>query len=259
MRHPFQNVYFHHAVMNICEPCLDRYAIYDSYACRKDKGIRKALARAHGFMKKNTWFLKLDIAKYFDSIDHSVMLELLAMRFKDKRLLDLFEKLLSTYSTEPDRGVPIGNLISQHFANHYLSVFDHWIKEELRIKCYLRYMDDFLMFSNDPCFLKSALKEITSFLDNRLELKLKNDIQLNRCSHGVRFLGYRLVPGKILLSLRSKKRFTRKFRRYEDNYLAGIWDEDNLARHIEPLVDFTRAARADNFRRHVFSRYGALS
>ena len=246
----------HHAVMNICEPYLDNYAIYDSYACRKQKGTRKALARASNFMDRNTWFLKLDIAKYFDSIDHLILLDHLTRRYKDCKLLGLFERILCTYSTLPGKGVPIGNLISQHFANHYLSAFDHWIKEDHRVKYYIRYMDDFLIFSSDRHYLKSMLQNINIFLNDRLKLKLKSDIQLNRCSHGVRFLGYRLVPGAILLSLRGKRRFIRKFRVYEDKYLKGIWDEESLARHIEPLVDFTRVARADSFRTRVISQHG---
>ena len=116
----------HHAIMNICEPILDSYAICDSYACRKNKGCHKALARARHFARNNNWYLKLDIRKYFDSIDHDVVMRLLSRRFKDRELLLLFEKLLATYHVELDKGLPIGSLISQHLANFYLGLFDHW-------------------------------------------------------------------------------------------------------------------------------------
>ncbi|MBU4263238.1 MAG: hypothetical protein KKC76_15390 [Proteobacteria bacterium] len=91
--------------MNICEPVLDRYAIHDSYACRKGKGSVRALARARWFSRKNNWYLKLDIRRYFDSIDHGVVIRLLHRRFKDKPLLHLFAQLLATYQTEPGRGM----------------------------------------------------------------------------------------------------------------------------------------------------------
>lgn len=128
----------HHAIMNICDPVLERYAIHDSYACRKGKGTIRALERARIFSRRNGWYLKLDIRRYFDSVDQKIMLNLLRRKFKDQKLLHLFEQLLDTYQTEPGKGLPIGNLISQHLANFYLGFFDHWIKESLRVRCYLR-------------------------------------------------------------------------------------------------------------------------
>ena len=136
----------HHAVMNVCEPILEAYAIYDTYACRKGKGNRKALSRAQHFARKFDWYLKLDIQKYFDTIDHNILLRLLSRKFKDQELLHLFEKLFDTYHIRSGRGMPIGNLISQHLANFYLGTFDHWIKEALRVQGFLRYMDDFILF-----------------------------------------------------------------------------------------------------------------
>lgn len=248
----------HHAIMNICEPVLDSCAIHDSYACRKGKGQRKAVARAQRFSRKNEWYLKLDIRKYFDSIDHQVTRELLARRFKDRDLLELFGMLLSTYSSTLGRGkgVPIGNLISQHLANFYLGLMDHWLKEECRVRYYLRYMDDFLVLAGDRAELLELLRRIENFLEERLCLCLKNNIQLNRCVQGIPFLGYRVFPGTIRLGVRSKKRFVRKFKEYEKKVVTGIWDEKILVRHLEPLIDFTMAAGAASFRRHVINRHG---
>jgi RNA-directed DNA polymerase len=115
----------HHAIMNICEPVLDRYAIFDSYACRKGKGAIRAINRGKSFSRKNNWYLKLDIRHYFYSVDHRVMITLLHRRFKDQHLLALLNKILATYNTLPGKGLPIGNLISQHLANYYLGCLDH--------------------------------------------------------------------------------------------------------------------------------------
>ncbi|MDM8516687.1 RNA-directed DNA polymerase [Desulfobacterales bacterium HSG16] len=249
----------HHGIMNVCEPFLDSYSIYDSYACRKGKGNRKALARAQKFVRQSSWYLKLDISKYFNSIDHTIMMQLLARRFKDKDLLMLFQKIIDTHHIRPGKGVPIGNLISQHLANFYLGCMDHWIKEERRIKAYLRYMDDFILFSKEKSILKKELKEIEKYLKNNLDLTLKNDIQLNQCYLGVPFLGFRVFPCHIRLLPRSKKRFSKKLREYERYYCEGIWTERELARHVEPLIDFTRAADSLRFRRMVIKKFGVLS
>ncbi len=196
----------HHAVMNLCEPHLDAYAIHDSYACRKGKGNRKALLRAQMFARKYPWYLKLDISRYFDSIDHEIAMRLLLRQIKEKKLLNLFDAILNTYHTKPGKGVPIGNLISQHLANFYLGLFDHWIKEVRKTKGYVRYMDDFLLFSHEKARLKLELLEIIHFLEKRLALKLKENIQINQTCMGVPFLGFRVFPAHIRLLSRTRTR-----------------------------------------------------
>lgn len=249
----------HHAIMNVCEPVLDRYAIFDSYACRKEKGTHRAVLKAQSFAKRRCWFQKLDIRKYFDSIDHNILQMLLSRMFKDRAVLELFGQILNTYHTKDGKGLPIGNLVSQHLANFYLSFFDHWIKEERKILCYLRYMDDFLVFGNNKEDLKEELQHIRTFLTENLALSLKPSIQLNRCAKGIPFLGYRIFPGKVLLSRRSKQRFVNKFRSYEGKWQNGRWRSETLTRHMEPLIEFTRMADAKGFRKNIIERFGVSS
>lgn len=128
----------HHAVMNLCEPVFEAYSIDDSFACRRGKGQQRAINRAQQFARRYPWYLKLDIARYFDSIDHDVVEGLLQRRFKDNSLLQLFSQILNSYAATPGKGLPIGNLISQHLANNYLGFFDHWVKQERRVKGYVR-------------------------------------------------------------------------------------------------------------------------
>jgi hypothetical protein len=211
----FHERVMHHAIMNICEPILDGYAIDDSYACRKNKGTVKAIHRCQYFIRRYPWYLKMDIKKYFDSIDHAIALKRLAHKIKDKSLLLIIEQILDTYHISQGKGLPLGNLTSQHIANHYLGVFDHWIKETLRIKGYLRYMDDFVVFGDTKSELKKIHSQIQDYLWEHLQLILKHTTQLNRSRIGIPFLGFRIFKDKILLTPNSKKRFIKKFKQYE--------------------------------------------
>jgi len=252
----FNERILHHAIMNVCEPYLDSFAIYDSYACRKNKGSHRAVKRAKSFCNKYKWYLKMDVKKYFDSIDHLILIELLARRFKDVDLLDLFSKIFNTYHTQTGKGLPIGNLISQHSANFYLGTFDHWIKETLKINGYIRYMDDFLVFGTSRHHLKETLKRIKHYLNNRLSLNLKSNVQLNKTKYGIPFLGYRVFPEKILLNTQSRKRFIDKFKLYENNWLTGKWNTEELVRHVEPLMAFAQKADTHGFRNNIINKFG---
>ncbi len=139
--------------MNLCEPIFERRSIYDSYACRKGKGRLAAIDRAREFCRRNRFFLKMDIRRYFDSVNHEVLRSLLRRMFKDERLLQLFKQIIESYETTPGTGIPIGNLTSQHFANSYLGSLDRFIKEELRCRHFVRYMDDFVVWSDDRAWL----------------------------------------------------------------------------------------------------------
>jgi hypothetical protein len=132
----------HHALMNVCEPVLERAAIFDSFACRKGKGRLAAIERAQVYAGRHGWFLKMDVRKYFDSVPHRTLEGLLARKFKDPAVLALFGAILASYETTPGRGLPIGNLTSQHFANFYLGRLDRFVKEVLQCLAYVRYSGD---------------------------------------------------------------------------------------------------------------------
>ncbi|HOD42247.1 MAG TPA: reverse transcriptase/maturase family protein, partial [Candidatus Wallbacteria bacterium] len=249
----------HHAIINICEPVFERYAIFDSFACRKFKGSHVAVKRAFLFARRSQYYLKLDIAKYFESIDHEVLNEKLKRIFKDRQLLILFEKIIASYETASAKGLPIGNLTSQHFANFYLGPLDHYIKENLGRGLYIRYMDDFITFGESKDEMKSLLKLIRAFLRTELRLELKNDIRINENDEGIEFLGYRIYPDKIRLSRRSARRFKRKFIACEKKLASNQWSEREYSRHMEPLIAFTKVAGANAFRAAIISKYGAAA
>ena len=141
----FSERVLHHALMNVCDPYFEKYQIYDSYASRKHKGTYAAIERAAVYQKKYAWFLKLDVRKYFDSIDHHTLVCLLEQQFKEKKTQTIFRDIIDSYHTQEGKGLPIGNLTSQYFANHYLAISDHFVKEQLKIKAYVRYMDDMVL------------------------------------------------------------------------------------------------------------------
>lgn len=249
----------HHAVMNVCEPFFEAAHIFDSYACREGKGSHRAVQRAQTFARRNSWFLKLDIRKYFDSLDHDVAMTLLRRRFKDNNLLLLFSQILQTFHTLPGRGVPIGNLFSQHLANLYLAPLDHWVKETRKVRCYLRYMDDFILFANNKNTLKNELEQIAVFLAQTAKLELKDNRQINQVVKGIPFLGMRIFPGHIRLQQSSIIRFSRKFRLCEKNYCEGVWSMARLVRHLNALFAFVQRSDSDSLRKVCMQRFGVMS
>ena len=251
---PFEQRVLHHAIMNICHPFFEKVQIFDSYASRPGKGTHAAFFRAKHFNRHLTWFLKLDFRKYFDSLDHAVLKNQLVSLFKDKKLLEIFDKIIESYSVHQNKGVPIGNLTSQYFANHYLAGFDHFIKEIVRIKAYVRYMDDMVLWHDrKEILLKTGLR-IKKYAERNLKLRLK-PFCLNRNEHGLPFLGYLLYPDKIRLSQRSRTRFSRKLKKYESNLRLERWSQKEYQDHVFPLIAFTEYAHAKEFRKEIIKDF----
>jgi hypothetical protein len=253
---PFRDRVAHHALINVCGPYFESYLINDTYACRKGKGLDGALGRAVSFAHAGGWHLQLDIRKYFDSVDHESLLRLLARRFKDRVVLSHFRDILAGYRTAPGRGLPIGSLTSQYFANHYLGVLDHFIKERLQHRRYLRYMDDFVLWSDDPAALLGLRAEVATFLAGELHLELKPEV-IGPCELGLTFCGYRVFPGGLRLSGRSRRRFRRLYREAINRARSGEWTETELARHVEPMLACVRRGASHAFRQRVIAALGA--
>jgi RNA-directed DNA polymerase len=246
----------HHAIMNLCGPVFENYAIHDSYACRKGKGTHAAIHKAHQNCRRYAYFLKTDVSKYFDSIRHDILLNLLNKQFKEPRLLELFKNIIQSYETSSGRGLPIGNLTSQFFANHYLGHLDHFVKESLGARAYVRYMDDSVYWSDSKEQLTQWKTAIRQFLREELDLTLKNSIHLEKTSRGLNFLGIRCYSEVLRLAKTSKKRFRTKFKKYEHDYATGAWDAPTLCTRMTALVAFTKTANCAAFRQHTIARYG---
>ena len=258
---PFRDRVVHHALCAAMEPVLERYAIGDSYACRTGKGTLAALHRARYFARRHAWFLKLDVRRYFESADHWVLRELLRRLFKDRRLLELADLVISAGApgSPPGKGLPIGNLTSQHFANLYLGPLDHRIKETLRIPAYCRYLDDLLLFADDQEQLVAARADVAAFCCTALKLELRHEAtRLEPVMAGVPFLGFRIWPGLVRFDAFRKRRFCRKMRVLRRLGDAGDMDEEALARRAASLVSWATQADTMMLRRSLLASLGWL-
>ena len=201
----------HHAVYRILYPYFDKKFIADSFSCRNNKGTHKALNRFERFVrmvsKNNTrtcWILKCDIKKFFASVDQLTLIEILEKHIQDKGILNLLQEII--FSFKPN-GLPLGNLTSQLFANVYLNKFDQFVKHELKIKYYIRYADDFMIFSEDKKHLENIILLVGSFLKNELKLTLHpNKIFIKKLKLGMDFLGWVNFFGYRILRTKTKNR-----------------------------------------------------
>ncbi len=201
----------HHALMNILEPIFVSTFTNDSYSCIKGKGIHagaRAIRTALRDEPGTRYCLKLDITKFYPSIDHDILKGLLRRKFKDKDLLWLLDEIIDSA-----HGLPIGNYLSQYLANFYLTYFDHWIKEQLHVKHYFRYADDIVILSDNKPHLHQLLSQIRQYVNDHLKLHVKNNYQVFPvASRGIDFLGYRFYHTHVLLRKRIKKNFARMIR-----------------------------------------------
>lgn len=199
-----------HAIMNVLEPIWDKLFIYDSYACRQGKGQHKGSLRCMQFVKRNKYCLKCDISKFYPSVNHEKLLKIIKRKIKCKDTLVLLEEIIN--SIEGESNVPIGNYLSQWFGNLYMNELDQLIKHKYHIKDYIRYCDDFLLFSNSKEKLNQMKLIIEKFITEQLKMKLSK-CDLFPVTQGVDFLGYRHFPqGYILLRKTTAKRVKKRLK-----------------------------------------------
>lgn len=253
---PVRDRVVHHALCNIIGPIFEKSLIDHSYACREGKGTHAALRYALGCARKNRFFLKTDIRSYFLSIDRSRLFALICRKIKDPDVLWLVRNIIyqgQVPGAHSGKGIPIGNLTSQLFANLYLNPLDHWIKEKLRVEYYLRYMDDLLLFSRTKDDLFGALYEIHTYLQKELLLELKEKATvIAPLSQGIPFLGFRIFPGLIRLNRAGKKRFMKKCRSRQKQFSTGLLMESEYVNSMNSLVAFISTADSYRFRRNFF-------
>jgi retron-type reverse transcriptase len=212
---PFRDRVVHHALCTAVGPVFERVAIFDSYACRKGKGSHAAVDRAQSFARRRGLFLKLDIRRFYDSVDHEVLRTQVRRLIKDPDLLWLLDTIIAHGPPDapPGKSMAIGNLTSQHLSNLYLSPLDHVIKERLQAKEYVRYMDDLLLFGDEKTALWRWHEAIEGYARDLLRLGLKSRATLVApVSDGVPFLGLRIWPGVRRLDARRKRRLIAQLR-----------------------------------------------
>ena len=239
-----------HAIMRICHPYFERHQVYDSYASRIGKGTYAALDRARHFAGKYMYFAKLDIKKYFDSIHHEILFKMLRKMFQDVFLLKCFRSIIDSYNASPGKGVPIGNLTSQYFANHYLTFADRFLLENQKAHAIVRYMDDTLVFSNDKEQLLSIVRAYENFVNETLDLQMHTPV-INRTCYGAPFLGYVVYGDRLRLNQRSRHRYRVKSAALHEAYAQSLIPERDYLMRLQALDAFLEKADAYNFRRSL--------
>ena len=245
----------HHALMNICHSIFEKKLIYDTYATRINKGTYKAIEKAKLNTNKNKYFIKFDIRKYFDSINHNLLKQILAKMFKEKQLLSIFNTIINSYNKDTGKGLPIGNLTSQYFANMYLGELDNFVKHKLKLKSYVRYMDDFIVWTNTKAEIAIISSQMEFFLQNKLKLKLKTFFS-NKTKHGFTFLSYKLLPNKILLSRKAKRRFKININKYTHLLNNELITQNDFALHTRAFTSFASKAYSKQYRNMIFNNIG---
>ncbi|MBI4895783.1 MAG: hypothetical protein HY831_04800 [Candidatus Aenigmarchaeota archaeon] len=248
----FRDRVVHHALVNIIQPIFEPAFIYDSFANQKNKGTHKALDRFDKFKRKVSnngklirnakyssqvvgYVLKADIKHYFQTVDHEILLSTIKNKIKDEKVIWLIKKILSNHTSEEiDKGMPLGNLTSQFFANVYLNELDYFIKHQLKAKYYIRYVDDFVLLDRSKQVLEEQMKQISDFLQDKLKLELHPDkSKIFPIYQGTSFLGFRVFYHHRLLKKSNIRHFRRKLKEFEILKEKQLISDDKIQESID--------------------------
>jgi RNA-directed DNA polymerase len=269
---PFRDRVVHHAICNLTVPWFERRFIFDSYANRPGKGTHRALDRCQGFARRFRYTLQCDIVQFFPAIDHAILRKIITTMLPDESAFWVIDSILASgrgvlaeafdmvyfpgddlFANTRPRGLPIGNLTSQWWANCYLSPLDHFVKRELRCSAYLRYVDDFLLFSNSKAQLwewrEAIIKRLAQF---RLVIHEKQ-AHPRPVTEGIPFLGFEVYPAYRRLKKRKGIHFRRKLQ-----YLLKIGDREKMEASLRGWVNHARFGNTYGLRRAVFADCGIL-
>ena len=243
----------HHAIMNLIGENLEKSQIANSFACLPGRGAHAAVQR----VQRGQWCVKIDIEKYFERLDHALLKEKLARRFKGWHFLRLLNAIIEGYQEQPGKGLPIGSLTSQYFANFYLEGADRAIERMPETKGYVRYMDDMIWFCHDKPSARQSLAKAVELLEGeRLTVKPQRWVQ--PVSLGVHYCGYRILPRRILLSRRKKRAYKKYLERWQGRWQAGEIDALGLQRGYDAVHGITTLAASRGFRRAVLARMAGV-
>lgn len=269
---PFRDRVVHHALMNVAGPMLERKFIHDSYANQIGKGTHKALDRCTYFMRRYDYVLPCDVRQFFPSIDHEILESVLSNTIKDESVMELIRKIISSgkgvlneeynmtyfegddlFSVSRPRGLPIGNLTSQFWANVYLNELDQFVKQKLKVRAYLRYVDDFVLFSNDKRELYGWRNAVIDFLTS-LRLTIHEDsAHVRPVWKGITFLGFIVFPEHRRLKPPKGYAFRRRWQNLHSLRKAGNITTEQLKIHAIAWANHARYGDTWNLRRKILN------
>lgn len=262
-----------HRLCRVIEPIFERYFIHDSYACRVGKGTHAALDRAQEFARRHKYALQGDVLQFFPSIDHAILRGVLARHVVDADVMWLIDQILASgdgvlteeytphyfpgddlFAVNRPRGLPIGNLTSQFWANVYLNELDQFVKRELKCRAYVRYVDDFLLFADDKAQLHAWRAAIIAFLQN-LRLRLhENACRVFPVTIGISFLGFRIFPTHRRLKRAKAIAFRRRLKGLLRAYAAREIELDRVNASVVGWINHVRYGDTYGLRRALMAR-----
>jgi retron-type reverse transcriptase len=280
----------HHAIVRTLYPVFDRFFIFDSYSCRIEKGTHKAVDRLEDFIKKKSnnfsdpcFALKCDVKQFFNSVNHQILLRIIKKKIDDPNIIGLLQEIIGSFSSEitsqpqlqlfdfrgekrererprpsaaSGKGIPIGNLTSQLFANIYMNEFDQFVKHKLKVKHYCRYTDDFVIASSDREYLENLLPKIELFLNENLKLKLHpGKISVRKYQQGIDFLGYVVLPHHRLVRTKTKNRIFKKLKIRVQEFKTGLISEKTLFQSLNSYLGVLSHANAHDLGQELLNRY----
>lgn len=224
----------HQAIFRALYLIFDRHFIFDSYSSRNNKGTHAGIERLVRVCRKETknwrrsgYVLKCDIRKFFDSIDHTILRELIKKKVSDPDMIWIIDVILDSFEKAQGKGLPLGNVTSQLFANVYMNEFDQFVKHVVKANYYLRYCDDFVIVSQDKNYLKNLIPQIQQFLNEHLLLELHpHKVEIRKISQGIDFLGHIIFPFGKLVRMSTCRRMIRKVNNAKKKFLDGQISED---------------------------------
>ena len=243
-------------VDNFLEPAYVPTFINTSFACLKDRGMHSAALYVQKCMKSaltkwgNYYVLKMDVSKYFDSIDKNILYKILQRKIKDEKLLWLIKEIL--FSQKREKGLEIGNYTSQMFGNIYLNEQDQFVKHKLHIKYYARYLDDSVIIVKTKEEAKNALKEITKFLEETLKLKLNNKTQIFKGKQGINFCGYKINEYRMKLRDKGKRKLKKKVKKLTNIIYNGNMTSKDARMYLAGHMGYIKYANVNNLMDKIF-------
>ncbi len=269
----FRDRVIHHAVCNVIGPSLEKGFIYDSFANQKHKGTHLAIKRLEKFLRKvyikrtspfgigdSGFALKADIRHYFDTVDHEILLHIISRKIKDQNVMWLIKQILDNYNAEAvGKGMPLGNLTSQFFANVYLGELDKFVKHKLKVKYYIRYVDDFVILHRDKNALNRYKSEIETFLRSNLKIQLHPEkSRIIPLRSGITFLGFRIFYRYRLLKKSNVRRIWKRLEKFRLMKEEGKMTIEDATRSLEGWLAYAKFANTYNLRNRVIARFNEL-
>ena len=251
----------------VLAPTLDKKLIFDNAACRIGRGTHFAIARVTGFLHShynqygaNGYFLKCDIRKFFDNIDHEILKRKLERVFVDRDVLNLLNQIIDSFEVTPGKGLPMGNQTSQWFAIYYLDGLDRLIKEKLQIRHYSRYMDDCVLIHPDKQYLKDCLARMREYVRKELQLEFNEKTQIFPIRNGVDYLGWHIYmteTGKVIRKVKqqTKYKYKRKLRYFEYAYAHDLIESKDISQTLASYHAHLSHGHTYNLQKRVLGKF----